>query len=481
MNKYIKAFVTQLYAAISGVILIKIMTMVLDKEMLGLFIVIRRIVLFTFPLLAVNLNTASAKFVSSDLENSHSYIKLGLGAFLINFGIVVVASLVFREQMAILLFNSKEYGSLLFVLLLYLFCATLYSFAVNFYRGQRKFEKMNAVTIFYWTVALVAIPLSLLLGKENDFKIIYSYFIVFSLFVVLVTVPWGVRQFRRKQKGDVHKLKRSEFFRYGIFRLPSSLFASGIFFLPVFVASKFYGLSDAAVAGLVVYLVQVSHIFGSSMGMLLLPEFSFRSSVYTKESLKGDFQKLFEFVLSTFVVLGIIMFFFVREIILVMFDKTYIVYKPLFSVSTLVVGFYLSYVVFRSVLDGLYVKPYSTVVNFVGAAVFIFSAFVLKSFSLGGIVTSFAIAIISIAFLSAFILKTKLNVRLINKKNLYVLGWAMLVLSIFTGIRFAVDCLSFWYSLGIKVFVFCVVLLLTFMLYKKMELFWMKKILKLAK
>jgi len=446
VQSYFTTFFTQSFAVVCGILLTKLMTVLLSKEAMGLFVIIRRVVAFSFAVVSVNLGMAIAKFISSDSRKSAVYFDVGIIIFLVNFCLVSGMVFLFKRNVALILFGGEKYESLILPMLLYMLSMGVYNFSINYYRGGQRFKLMNILTILYWVAALGVLPLCYF-KRDADVFLIRSYFIYFSVTVVGLLLVYN-------------------------------FFFAGIFFLPVFFSARFFGLEEAAVMGLVIYVVQVLHVFASAMSLLLLPSFSYRNSVYGVNVVKRDFFNLFELILSFFMFLGVVLFFFSKEVIWIMFTESYWEYVSLFKLASLCVGFYLSYIACRSVLDGLYVTPYSTFVNLCGAIIFVAFAHLFKSFGLRGVVFSFALSQVAISVCSIFVLKEKLRVKglLINKKNLSIVFWIITVFAIFFVVQVWAEKHDIFISLLYKSFVLVVVLAASFVVYKKLGLFWVRKV-----
>ncbi|MCD6099811.1 MAG: hypothetical protein J7K33_04430 [Candidatus Marinimicrobia bacterium] len=480
VQSYFTTFFTQSFAVVCGILLTKLMTVLLSKEAMGLFVIIRRVVAFSFAVVSVNLGMAIAKFISSDSRKSAVYFDVGIIIFLVNFCLVSGMVFLFKRNVALILFGGEKYESLILPMLLYMLSMGVYNFSINYYRGGQRFKLMNILTILYWVAALGVLPLCYF-KRDADVFLIRSYFIYFSVTVVGLLLVYNfffaghkiLSLTLKDLKNDVGTLVK-----YGGMRLPSVFFFAGIFFLPVFFSARFFGLEEAAVMGLVIYVVQVLHVFASAMSLLLLPSFSYRNSVYGVNVVKRDFFNLFELILSFFMFLGVVLFFFSKEVIWIMFTESYWEYVSLFKLASLCVGFYLSYIACRSVLDGLYVTPYSTFVNLCGAIIFVAFAHLFKSFGLRGVVFSFVLSQVAISVCSIFVLKEKLRVKglLINKKNLSIVFWIITVFAIFFVVQVWAEKHDIFISLLYKSFILVIVLAASFVVYKKLGLFWVRKV-----
>ncbi|MBO8130745.1 MAG: lipopolysaccharide biosynthesis protein [Candidatus Marinimicrobia bacterium] len=481
-KQIIKTFIVQVFSAICGVAVIKIFATLLSKESMGIFVLIRRLVLFGYPIFLFNLQTSLSKFISADEQNSKNYLKATLITFFVNYGVFIFISIIYRNGLVNLIFNDNKYKYLLLPLSAYILSVCIYYITLSYFRGLRKFNYMNLVNLVFWFISLSTVFLLFLLNVKENY-IISTYFLLFSLLNIVII---GIIYFKFYRNTKIiykdynliinNRPDVSGFFRYGIFRLPSIFFSAGIFFLPVYFTSKLYGLVETAVVGLIIYIIQVFEIFASALGLVLLPEFSFRAKKYSEEKVKEDFDKIFEVSISIFIPLGLFLFLFMKEIVIIIFNSSYLEYENLFRLSGLFVGFYLTYAICRSILDGLFIKPYTTLVNFIGMITFLVFFLLLKDLKFYGNIYSFIVTIIILFISTLTILKLKLKSYSISYYYLIILIWEFLVFILFYIILKNLNLNK--YILLIKIAMSIVVLWMTFALYKKLNLYWINRLCK---
>jgi O-antigen/teichoic acid export membrane protein len=266
--------------------------------------------------------------------------------------------------------------------------------------------------------------------------------------------------------------------RYGIYRLPSGIFAAGLFFIPVVAASSSISLKTAAYMGIIAAIFGFLQTVAYPFNLILLPKFSEYQSRNENEITKTNSQTVLDFIVTFPLLAGIFLFFLSDELILIWFGIKYAQVSIYLKFLSPTVGLYMAYVLIRGILDGLYEFPYSNIINITGVIIVGVLSYlsVIFEWNLWGLSLSFGLCIISIGISSIYILWRRQQLVLFNQRNLLSLLWFFAVFSLIFIYSINIKIPDLWYSFSVKIVISCVFILASFYFYRFLKYDWIKNI-----
>ncbi len=482
ISDFAVTFLIQIVVAGIGILVLKILAMNLSEEGLGAYLVVKRVISFLAPLVTINLSMSLARFVSLEQTKGFTFFSVSFGIVTTVFLFILLITIFISRSLALLLFDNAELHYLIFPLVGLLYATTLTQICGGYFRGKRDFLKMNLIDLVYWIVAIVSLTL-LLIQPADNFLFLKHYFIVFAFFSVLLNIYFIYKMSKdngknifsfRWTKFDLFKNEFRRFILYGTNRLPQGLMMAGIFFIPVFVASKSFSLSIAAYIGIMISIISVLQILVYPFNLIFVPKFSFYQSQMQDDEIKKYSQLILEFCLTLPFLAGIFVFFLTREMILIWFGNPYEIVIGYFLFVSPVLGFYLSFVLIRGILDGLYDKPYVnyiTLIAFSGTTVLALLTAWLR-WELIGLTASIITGIVALGAASVGIIVGKQKLKLLNMKNIIAVCWLFGIGYLLFHVNHWIGQHSIYIILMIKSSILLILFVISITLYRFLRYDW---------
>ena len=491
LSDFAVTFFLQIAVAGIGVVVLKILAMNLSEEGLGAYLVGKRVISFLAPLVTINLSMSLARFVSLDETKGFEYFSISFAFVTIIFLFIIAAIIFLSRPLASLLFDNTELNFLIFPLVCLLYATALTQLCSGYFRGKREFLKMNLIDLVYWIVAIGSLIL-LFIRPEDNFSFLKNYFILFASVSVIWNIYFiynmskdnGKNKFSfRWLRFDQYKTDFGRFIRYGMNRLPQGLMMAGIFFIPVFIASKSFSLSVAAYIGIMISIISVLQILVYPFNLIFVPKFSFYQSQMQGDEIKKYSQLILEFCLTLPFLAGIFVFFLTREMILIWFGDLYEIVIDYFLFVGPLLGFYLSFVLIRGILDGLYDKPYVnyiTLIAFSGTSLIALLSAWFR-WELGGLTAAISIGMVALGTASVGILIKKQKLKLINLKNILSVLWLFGVGYLLFYLDHWIGQHSVYFDLIIKSSVLILLFIISIALYLFLRYEWIDELINRVK
>ncbi|MCF7741098.1 MAG: oligosaccharide flippase family protein, partial [Candidatus Marinimicrobia bacterium] len=270
INDLIFTYVSQFLLTVFHVVIIKLFANSLTESDFGAYMVIKRFVALSFPIVTLKLGMSLSKFIGSNIKKRTVYYFL---SFLILSGLMIlilIFSLVFKEPIAMLLFNNVRYKVFIVPMLLFLFISSLQVLTTGYFRGKHDFFLMNLNVILFWTIQLVVVIIVSIVKIDSFYKLFYFY--IYSSIGAFILYTYLILQdteniFRKMKnfinEGIISKIKNNyEYIKYGIIRLPNGFFVAGISAIPVFYASNRISLKSAGYVGAIVTIMRMFQLIG---------------------------------------------------------------------------------------------------------------------------------------------------------------------------------------------------------------------------
>ena len=479
-------FISQVIITILGIILLKLLSNILTEEGLGAYLVIRRLIALSFPLITLNLAMSLARFISFKKKYSEKYLVFSFFVISSFFILLLITFPFYKNALTKILFGDLKYNSLILPTLLFLYASSFYVICVGFFRGKHEFVYMNIVNIIFWVESLLVFGLVSFINNKNYISFVPQFFIIYAFIsfiinIIIINKKEKVINEFKLLRTDFHLIKNifcSEFFRYGIKRIPTVFFLQGLFFIPVITASTFISLKTAAYIGIIISIVRMIQLLGMPFSILFLPKFSLLKSQKNENIIKSNCQIILDYIFTFPFILGLLVLFFSNELINLWFGSRYeIIVNHLMLVGPFI-GIFLGYVLIRSILDGLSEFPYSNIITFSGIfSVIIFSILsIIFSWELYGLTLSLCIGILVMGVLSVVILARKQKLKIFNFKNSVSSTFFLILLVILYSYNKNVHIDSIYFSLFIKLLISFFLIIFSFFLYKKLNYEWAHKL-----
>ncbi|MCP5109173.1 MAG: lipopolysaccharide biosynthesis protein [bacterium] len=417
ISKFIKdLFVTgfsQGVVLILGLLLVKIMGIVLDKEHFGLFVVFRRTIGVMLPLVTLSLGLSLAKFVSFDKEKQDHYLKLTLGIVNIVLLILLAAAFLLDTTASRLLFGTPGYPMLAKVFFLFLYAGALYLVVYSFYRGKQEMVRANILNMIYFSFPLLLGVGLLVLRPGSYYRTLIYYFGLYAIPVMAVCIIYYLKKrvftFRYPFK---FTLKESgAFLLYGLTRMPASLALSAIFAFPALFAGRYMTLEIAGLIGLAVMVIRMLEIFAAPFNKIFLPKFSEFKGMGKDEDIREKSLMVVDFIITFLPVVVLLLVGLSKHIVLFWMGVKFIDAVPAVETAMLFSAFYVAYALIRGILNGVFVFPYVNIICLLGAAAVSLPTIIYFRRDLMDLAVSFGFGVLTLGVSSMVILVKKLKLK----------------------------------------------------------------------
>lgn len=428
---------SQVLVLVLGVVFVKIMAMILDKNSFGLLMLIRRWLGVLQPLLTLNLGLSLIKFISTNKERQAHYFKVSLGLINLIFIIATAVICALPKTFSFLFFNDSQYPWLTVIFIVFNYSAALYLLIYSFFRGEQDMTQANILSLEYYGFPVFLGAILLVFSFKNGYRdLIFFHF--------LYTVPVIAAAFLYFWKNNLFaffyplkfKFKEmSAFLYYGLNRLPASLFSSLILGFPVFWATRTISLEVAGYLGLGVYIIRMMEIFSTPFNKIFMPKFSEFTVSSKPEDVKDKSLIVVDFIITFLPAVVLIIFGLSRHILLIWLGKEFLIALPAIQVAILFSGFYIMHAIIRGILNGLFIFPYVNIIGLLGLATATLPTFIALGDSLMGISISFGIGLFVLGISSLYTLVKKLALKFPWK---LLLVYSVVAAAVF-GITFFID------------------------------------------
>jgi O-antigen/teichoic acid export membrane protein len=487
VTDYIYTFATQVITLAAGVLLLKLLSGALSEDGLGVYIVIKRIILLATPLVTLNLGVTIPRYINLRPEHTAKYYWLTFLSTMVLGALLLGVFVLWREFFAEILFGDGSFQDQIFPTMLFLVATGFHFVNVGYYRGQQNYQRMNIIIIMYWIGAFVAYG-NFLAAEVITTAILRDYFITYSVFVVVINLIFMLFEMNLLKRASLASVNFSspdsrEFFGYGIQRIPAGFFAAALAFVPVFFATNYFSLKAAAQVGIVIAVYNLFQQLVYPLNVLFLPKFSALKYKNDEVSIRRYSQNILELILSLVLIVGIFLQFFSSEIIVLWFGEKYRVVGEYLALIAPFVGIFLANTFIRGILDALYFFPYINVVT-IGGVVGITAVSILTVFSgwdVSGLVIAYCTGTTLTGLISLWVFVKRQQLTFLSKSIMISLAWTVILYFIMTyvnlllGAEITVNLLLA--KLGIALGAF----LISMLIYLRLGMGWMQDLLAAIK
>jgi O-antigen/teichoic acid export membrane protein len=265
-RNYVTTLAASALVIIAYLVSLRIVASRLGLGGFGEYALARRNLQLILPLSTLNADVAIARFVAYRSHETGGKLRsyLSAGLFIIVCEILVLTALLIglRVQVAILLFGSDRYASLILTIPLLLLGGALYGIIFGYLRGQLRIQRANALTV----LILAFCPLAgVFLGGSSVTAMLAITglgWVMISGVALALLLPLSFIDVRERL---------AELVKYGVPRVPGDLLQVAMFVIPGILIVH---LANIELAGVTAFGVSVLGFFGagaSALGMVLLP------------------------------------------------------------------------------------------------------------------------------------------------------------------------------------------------------------------
>jgi len=484
ISKFIKDLfatgLTQILVLLLGIILLRIMATALSKEYFGIFMVIRRIIGVGAPLITLNLGVGLARYVSYEREKEREFLNASLWVIGIISLLVIIASIIFRDQLSLIFFNTSNYSLFVVLTAFFLFSYGTYTISYAFFRGRQEMNRANKMQVLYYLFPVIVSLILWQLFTDQYSKILSFYLFFFFLWGIVLGIIY-IRQnvhFGRLL-AIIREIKSVKaLFFYSLSRIPSGFFLALVFGIPVFVASHKISLAAAGYVGIAVAIVRLMQIFATPFNLLFLPKFAEIKRNNVDGEISNKVSIVTSFIFTSLPLIAVVSYGLAEYAVIIFFGNKYIPATQGVSVVILFSVFYVSYVLIRGILDGLFSFPYANIICLMGLLTTAISSFLFHG-SILMLALDFGLGLFVMGVTALCILIKRANISVQLSEILVSLVVASLA---FASLFFLDKWLEFtifneYVRFGVKILYRVILFLAVFWFYWKPKSLWVRELL----
>lgn len=484
LSKFIKDLfttgLTQILVLLLGLILLRIMATALSKEYFGVFMVIKRAIGIGAPLITLNLGVGLARYVSYEREKEREFLNASLWVIGIISLFVIVISIIFKNQLSQIFFNTSNHSLFVVLTAFFLFSYGTYTISYAFFRGRLEMHRANKMQVFYYLFPVIVSLILWQLFKGQYSKILSSYLFFFSLWGIALgsiyirqKVHWGRLPVIIKDIKSVKAL-----FFYSLSRIPSGFFLALVFGIPVFVASHKISLVAAGYVGIAVAVVRLMEIFATPFNLLFLPKFAEIKRNNVEGEISNKVLIVTSFIFTVLPLVAVLSYGLAKYAVIIFFGTKYIPVTQGVSVVILFSVFYVSYVLIRGILDGLFSFPYANIICLMGLLTTAISSFLFHG-SVLMLALDFGLGLLVMGVAAVCILIKRANISVQLNEILVSLIGALLafVLLLYLDKWLEFTIFNEYVRFGVKILYRVMLFLAVFWFYWKPKSLWVRELL----
>lgn len=483
ISKFIKDLfatgLTQILVLFLGIILLRIMATALSKEYFGIFMIIRRIIGVGAPLITLNLGVGLARYVSYEREKEKEFLNVSLWAIGVLSLLVIIISIIFRDQLSLIFFNTSNYSLFIVLTAFFLFSYGTYTISYAFFRGRQEMNRANKMQVLYYLFPVIGSLILWQLFTNQYSKILSSYLFFFSLWGIALGAIY-IRQkvhFGRLPAiiKDIKSVKA--LFLYSLSRIPSGFFLALVFGIPVFVASHKISLVAAGYVGIAVAIVRLMEIFATPFNLLFLPKFAEIKRNNVGGEISNKVSIVTSFIFTSLPLIAVLSYGLAEYAVTIFFGDKYVPATQGVSIVILFSAFYISYVLIRGILDGLFSFPYVNVICLAGLLTTAISAFLFND-SVFVLALDFGLGLFIMGIAAIYILIKRANVSVQLNEILVSLIVALLTFVLLLYLDKWVELAIFneYVRFGAKILYRVILFLSVFWFYWKPRSLWVREL-----
>lgn len=462
ISKFLQDLLTtgfrQIGVVLFGVFLIKIMSAALNKEYFGLFILMRRWVTILLPLLTLNLSIGLARYVSYEKDQARFYLNISLIVSIVLSSFIFIFVTLFNKTFSKLLFSDANYSNFVFILMVFLFANILNLIPYSYFRGKMDMNAANILRILFTGFPVLLGLVLLLIKIKNNAHILTLYFLIYSLWGVIIGCYYLRGEFFPVLKTTFETNRETIFsksrgiFTFSLVRIPAVFFNSLILSFPALIAAYKISVVAAGYMGIVVAVLRLLAIFSMPFNMIFVPKFSSLIKDNHMENIRQYSMVVLDFIFTFLPILVVIIFGLTRYIILMWVGSAYLVTVNSVAIAILFSMFYLAFALIRGILDGLFVFPYNNFINLAGfVTLAVLSLLIGSTISRLSLAFGFGLLVLGLMSIGTLVKKLTLSIPWI-----VILKAVVLSLSVFLVLKYTDDVVTGLNLRGLYTFAICV-------------------------
>jgi O-antigen/teichoic acid export membrane protein len=409
-TKYIITFIAEFLVLISSILVYKLAAVFLGNVGFSEYALSRRALSLIQPALILGLGVAIPRYVaySSESTTKHPdfYFVSGGGLLLLVVLFPLSVMYFFKENIAFVIFGSREYKYLIFPLSLMLVGILGHLLCYTYFQGKLHMGKANLLQI----INIAVIPLVAFLFSNNTAKIL-AFMGILWLTVSMISFFSILRRLEMpKTKLDILPYAK-ELLIYGIQRVPGDFgLAALLSLVAIFTAHTGGGVEQAGYVAFGVSILSAAGSLFAPIGIVLLPQASQMVAKLEMVRLRYYVKRILTVsIVSTLV--GVIFFMiFADEIIRLYLGSSFLGVASVAKIIALGVIPYAVFVSMRSILDSYYLRAVNSKNILISLGLFAMCGGV-------SLVLSTTYRFLVVGFVSALILLSVLT--LINIKKIF--------------------------------------------------------------
>lgn len=355
----IVTFLSEIIVLVSFFLFYRLVAAQFSADVLGIYSLLRRVLAIFIPIALLGLSEGLSRYIAmaSDALEVRKII-FNSGLILVGTILLIFAALCFNVNLsASIFFGDKNFAEYVVPFFFLLLGICLHTFVYSCLRGGIKIKMANVLQLI--NVGLLPIFL-ILFHKFQDIKEVLVYLgILQGVFAALFAVSFmEVLSYRVSyfSKEIIRKM-----FVYGVQRVPAPLASAGLISVGPIICSHFVSIAETGYLSLCLTLLVGVGGALSPIGIVLLPHISglVRQGQLDKLASKlhvlvgGMIQMLmfvsFQFIIFSSLILGLWM------------GESFTVAAPVLAIVFLSLNAHGFYVVVRSVVDAVEVKPINSI------------------------------------------------------------------------------------------------------------------------
>ncbi|MBL7085618.1 MAG: hypothetical protein ISS28_00755 [Candidatus Cloacimonetes bacterium] len=483
LTSVIHTFLLQIIAIVFAVINLGLLVIIIDPELIGLYMIGKRFIAIMMPILTLNMAISLAKYNSKYPQKANQYFSYSLITIILLGIIFGVTVYLFQNEISILLFGDKKYVVLIMPLILFLYSNCFQIICTGYFRGTLNFTMMNMVHIFFHVLSFIILIILYLVNldqynteKLNLLKIYFLAFstlsIILNIIILVINDKSVIKWFYNNLKNTIMNLLNGveiSFFRYGIIRLVTGFSLSALFFIPVVLSAHLYSLKSAAQIGIIITIIRMLQTFVLPFNIVFLPKFSSLLEKSNPNYIRKQCQRIFEAIFSLPLLIGLSIYFISSELIELWLGNEFINVSIYINYLWPSITLFLVYVLIRAVIDGLYEYAYSNIITLSGLLGFIIVSATSSIYfhNIWSLIMAIGVGFSILGILSMVILIRIQNISFINLKNIIAMILGIITFFCIYIIKLYWPVQNLFLSFILKVVAILTISLVTIQLHRK--------------
>lgn len=371
----------------------RIVAVRLGPEEFGSYLLVRRAVAMALPCTTVAMGMAVPRYlaIAPDAKGRSSYL---LGGALLGLSpglLLLVLALWLPGPLAHLLFGSDGNPALLVGFLWLLIGASCHTLLYGLYRGTGRMSAANAWQLIGWGVGPVIVLYAAGAGAD-----VGTYLAWFGLLGCLAAFPLAIHLWFAVKVGATWSSTGDalrKLLGYGLSRVPGSLAQLGLLALGPFLAARYVGMAEAGFLLAAQAVFQIADIAVSGFGVVVLPRVAQMQVQGKTQFLARRIGDLNAFILHIGAYLSLHLLVWSRPLMITWLGSRYEGTVVLTQVLLAGVIPYVGYVMLRSIIDGVELRPVNTANLLLALTVTAAASLIALRFGLGAAGLAWAVVL----------------------------------------------------------------------------------------